>query len=187
MAKLGRSERKFCVEHGIPFERLFDATGLKRTAYREIMKREELWAAYGVTTCIRGHTLRNRSGSCLPCNTFAVTYLLRPLLPGFLYVAESGDGKFMKLGFSQNPENRIYIANLQGWGDYANWRLRAAIWAEKAGCLENTLLAHFKDTQRRLAWVNNGIPAHTREAFASDVPSAVGQLMMLGDGALQVF
>ena len=119
MARLGKDERQYCRYHGIPLERLFDASGYKRAGYKEIMGQEEKWAAFGVKPCKKSaHVLRNRHGFCLMCDPQTVAHMLRSKLPGYLYVALGADCTLMKLGFSQNPLNRISIANYEGWGGY---------------------------------------------------------------------
>lgn len=174
MARLGKAERAFCLYHGIPLERLFNASGIRASEYRETMKAEEKWAAYGVTPCASGsHILRNRHGTCLMCKTERVAYLLRTKLPGYLYVASGAGGRLMKLGFSQNPVNRIAIANYEGWGGYYDWSLRVYCWNQEAGHLESELHAAFAPFSVALEWERNGRFVVTKEAYLSDTAEAL--------------
>lgn len=187
MAKLGHRERKFCEDYLIPEIRLFDATGLKRAEYREIMKAEEKWVAFGVTPCkLDCHVLRNRHGTCLMCDTERLAYLFRTKMSGYLYVASGAHGKLMKLGFSNNPTNRLAIANYEGWGGYHDWCLRAYGWAREAGRLESDLHAKFADTCMPLEWERNWRPVKTREAFKVNIEDAVVELVWLCDSAIEI-
>lgn len=180
--KLGKDERSYCRLHGIPDERLFDATGLKRAEYREIMAVDEKWAAWGVTPCsICGHELRNRHGTCLMCDTKRVAYLFRTKLAGFLYVAVGANGDLMKIGFSTDPVERIKIANYEGWGGYHDWRIAAYAWSSQAGRVESQLHSKFQLTGIPLGWFRNGNHTITREAYKCDLAEAVTQLVYLCD------
>ena len=176
MIKLETSSRLFCEIHGIPLDRLFDASGLRKSEYREIMKDEDKWAAYGVSPCKRDHVLRNRHGTCLMCDTERVAHLLRSKMSGYLYVASGAGGSLMKLGFSGDPVNRIKIANYERWGGYDDWCLRAFGWAQEAGGLEGELHAEFYDKRVPLQWERNWVPQVTRESYVFDVIRAVEKM-----------
>lgn len=187
MARLGRSERGFCKDHGLPESRLFDASGMKRAEYREVMKRDEKWAAYGVTPCApHGHVLRNRHGTCLMCDTARLAYLFRTKMSGYLYVATSASGGLVKLGFSNDPRNRLDIANWEHWGGYSDWRLVAMAWDEKAGRLEHEFHAAFSEYCVPLEWERNWRTIISREAFRIGVEPAITRLVWLCDGPTEV-
>lgn len=186
MQNASQSAILYCQIHGIPAERLFDASGLKRAAYRELMKMDDKWAAYGVTPCYQGHDLRNRAGTCLMCDPQRVAHLLRSKMSGFLYVASGSGGRVMKLGFSQNPAHRIGIANYEGWGGCSDWCLRAFGWAAEAGALEAEFHAEFEHQQTALHWDRNYRPQVTREAYLADVAAAAEKLVWLCDRPVQL-
>lgn len=186
MAKLSNSARLYCEIHGIPSDRLFDADGLTKATYRELMKDQEKWAAFGVTPCYQGHVLRNRAGTCLMCDPERVAHLLRSKMSGFLYVASGGGGRLMKLGFSGNPANRLKIANYEGWGGQHDWCLRAYGWSKEAGALEAELHAEFQHRQVCLQWDRNYVPQVTREAYLADITLAAEKLVWLCDSIVEV-
>lgn len=182
MARLGRLERLFCRRHGLPETRLFDATGMKRAEYREVMKQDEKWAAYGVTPCApHGHILRNRHGSCLMCDTGRLAYLFRTKMSGYLYIATGASGSLMKLGFSNDPRNRLNIANWEGWGGHSDWRLVAMAWDQEAGRLEHEFHGAFSEHCVPLEWERNWQTIISREAFRIDVDAALTKLVWLCD------
>ena len=180
---LGSIERKFCHKYGIPEERLFDASGIRPIDFKEIMEAEEKWAAYGVTPCKReGHILRNRTNTCLMCDTSQVGYMLRSKKAGYLYVASGAGGALMKLGFSRDPFNRLKIANYEGWGGYGDWRLVCYAWSSEGGRIEGQLHSGFSDTRVPLEWERNWRSETTRESYRADLIAAVERLVLLCDG-----
>jgi hypothetical protein len=186
LAKLTKEAKAFCLRHGIPESRLFDASRFRPRDFKEIMAAEEKWAAYGVTPCYRGHILRDRHNTCLMCDTARVSFMLRSKLSGYLYVAEGGGRQLMKLGFSTEPANRIKIANYEGWGGHFDWKLVAFAWDAEAGRLEKDLLAHFADQQVLLEWERNWQPMVAREAFWSNIEGAIEKIVWLCDGLPEV-
>ena len=61
MTKLTDSQTKFLGTQGIPLSQVFDATGMKSSEYKQIMKDIGMVVAIGVTPCdASGHTLRTR-------------------------------------------------------------------------------------------------------------------------------
>ncbi len=75
MAKLNKQEINFLIEMEVPLEKTFDATEYSAAYYKSIMRRQDLWGAYGVTPCSAfGHQLRTRAGHCLQCNTSTISY-----------------------------------------------------------------------------------------------------------------
>ena len=186
MMKIENSVRLFCDIHGIPLDRLFDAAGLKRCEYKEIMKLENKWAAYGVNFCGNSHSLRNRHGSCLICKPARVAFLLRVKMSGYLYIASGAGGNLMKLGFSGDPAQRIKIANYEQWGGYGDWCLRAFGWSVMAGSLECELHAEFYDERVPLPWDRNWRPTVTKESYKSDINGAVEKLTWLCDSPIEI-
>lgn len=183
MAKLRSNERKFCNHHGIPEERLFDASGIRPVDFKEIMKVDEKWAAYGVRSCLpAGHVLRNRHNTCLMCNTQRVAHMLRAKKAGYLYVASGAGGKLMKLGFSNDPSNRLKIARGEGWGGYKDWQLVCFASSSEAGRIEGQLHSTFTDTRVPLEWERNWRRETTRESYIADIDAAVERIVWLCDG-----
>lgn len=183
MAKLGKLERSFCRQHGIPTERLFNASGIRPIDFREIMKTEDKWAAYGVTPCERAaHVLRNRHNKCLMCDTAQVAFMLRSKQAGYLYVASGAKNRLMKLGFSSEPFNRIKIANYEGWGGFNDWRLVCYAWSSEGGRVEGHLHTEFKDTRVPLEWERNWRMETTTESYKANIMAAIEKIVWLCDG-----
>jgi hypothetical protein len=75
MAQLTTVQKDFLAHHSIPLSRVFDASGLARKKYAEIMREEEKYFVYGDTECQSGHTLRSRPSSRRIGNCNTALYL----------------------------------------------------------------------------------------------------------------
>src|SRR5690348_7499758 len=122
MAKLLKRDEQFLVRHGISLDLLFDASGMPTWKWKERMREEGKLFAYGVR-CFRGHSLKARSGNCIRCNTANIAFQMRSARSGYVYIARSASRKLTKVGYSaDDPWNRIYIANLEGYANAQDWR-----------------------------------------------------------------
>ena len=148
MTKLNKSQVDFLNKHKIPISATFDATGLTRKIYREVMEEAGQWVAYGVTPCRReGHTLRTRTGSCVQCGPAQLAFLLRHLNKGMVYIAGTRSGSFLKVGTAIDADARIKSLNGWGYAGVDDWQLISAFDCEKAGEVEHlaqTRLANYQ-------------------------------------------
>ena len=178
MGRLTKEHLRYLKQHSIDVEETFDASGLKRAEYRPRMKAEGKFVAYGVTRCQIGHGLRNRYGTCIQCFPASIAFARRSELPGYLYIAQSTDVGLFKVGFSSDdPDNRIYIANLEGYGGAWDWRICLTVWSERAGAVEIAAHRSLADFRAERAWVRNGADIVSKEMFGCDLTEVIGGLM----------
>jgi hypothetical protein len=103
-----------------------------------------------------------------------------------LYIAKSG--RLTKVGFSTDPGNRIYIANLEGYGGRSDWKIRAWLYSANAGRLERAVHQRLASFVEELEWSRNGARRPTREVFRctySQAAQAVRQLDPLGEALVE--
>jgi len=168
----------FLAHHGIDLSRTFDASGLKKSEYGSRMKVEGKLVAYGVTPCEReGHSLRSRRGNCIRCFPASIRFQERADEAGYVYIAQSPRTKLIKVGFSHDQvENRIDIANWEGFGGCHDWIVRQSQYSSRAGRVEifvhQRLQPHFMPVQ----WVRNGRTIETREIFRCALDDAIEAL-----------
>lgn len=177
MAKLTMAQIKFLERHKIPISWTFDATGLSRSSYREIMKTDEKFIAFGVFRCLNGHTLRNRSGDCIQCRTSAIAFGLRSSKSGSVYIARSQSIRLIKIGMSNDPFNRIYIANLEGYAEASDWRVKLHVFAENCGEIEISMRRALAENFKPKPWIRNGEETVSKETF--NCSYAVAKSMLL--------
>ena len=149
MAKLTAEQIEFLNGLGVPLDKAFNATGLKRSYYQELMKEQSMEVAYGVSPCVKGnHTLRTRAGHCLQCNTANLSFQNRHTETAFLYLATSKTGGVVKFGVAQNISNRKKSLNESGYGGFFDWKIVLYSKVAEAGRIEN--LIHSEISHLRL-------------------------------------
>lgn len=137
MTELTDEQIEFLENQAIPLERVFNATGMLAKDYKEAMRQEECWVAYGVTPCREeGHTLRSRAGHCIQCDPAKITYLKKHVQSGFVYVAWSERKALVKVGVTNNTLKRVGLLNSEMYGDTSDWKLIRAWECDQAGKFE---------------------------------------------------
>ena len=165
MARLTARDAIFVEKHGISVASLFDASGMPTWQWKERMRAEGKLFAFGVR-CFRGHSLKSRSGNCIRCNTANITFQLRPSRAGFVYIARSARSKLTKVGFSADDvQNRIYIANLEGYAGAKDWSVVGEAYSEAAGRVEIEVHKALREYRQTQAWVRNGWECEAHEVY----------------------
>ena len=140
MAELTLTQIYFLQDQGIPMSQLFDATGMKKSEYKQIMKDLGMVVAIGVTPCnAAGHTLRTRHGHCVQCDcgTRNLAFLKRYDETGLVYVARSESIKLTKIGTARDDAaQREYSLNRSGYGGGSDWKIYFVQQCDKAGRVE---------------------------------------------------
>lgn len=143
--ELSQIEKEFLKMHNVRPEQIFNAKGVSRTVYRQLMKRNGQIVAFNTTPCIAaGHKIRTRSGHCVMCNSAPLGFQKRSDLSGYVYVAGSIDGKIIKIGFSNDYQNREYHLNNQKYGGHKDWKILLVLHSAFGGNLELQLHAKLK-------------------------------------------
>jgi hypothetical protein len=177
MAKLTSHQRQFLHSQGIPLSRVFDATGLTRSAYERQMGELEMIVAIGVSPCRKaGHTLRTRAGHCAQCNTHSLAFLQRFYDDGEIYIVISRTIPFIKIGSSKNVENRVKTLNSLGYGGAADWTLHFSQSSSKAGEVEFRAHHSLRQHQRFRTYIKQGHPVTCQELFDCDAETALEAL-----------
>jgi hypothetical protein len=133
--------------------------------WKERMRAEGKLFAFGVQ-CLRGHSLKSRSGNCIRCNTANITFQLRPSRSGFVYIARAPSQKLTKIGFSaDNPQNRVYIANLEGYAGTADWRVVEELYSDHAGRIEIEVHKALRESRIPQPWIRNGWECVAQEVY----------------------
>ena len=140
MSNLNKEQLAFLKEHKVSSKFVFDAKGLKKSEYKEIMKDLNKLVAFNVTPCSKfGHTLRTRSGHCCQCNTAYLEFQKRNDSEGIVYIAKSLLGKIIKIGFTKSIQIRSESLNRTKYGGFNDWIIVYAIESKEAGKIENKI------------------------------------------------
>lgn len=170
MASLSKADEKFLLKHGIGVEETFDGAGMTVKEIRDHMKAYGLLIAFG-KRCPRGHAIR-AAGGCVRCNTAYIAFALRSRRWGYVYVAKSASRNLLKVGFSTDPQDRIYIANLEGYGNASDWQIRYMVAADNAARIESTVKSALVLHREYVDWVRNGDWTIATETFRCPLAQA---------------
>lgn len=137
MDELSREQLDFLAKHNVELKYVFNAKGMSKVEYRQIMKELNKYIAFNVTPCNNsGHTLRSRSGHCVQCNTAALAFQKRNDAAGITYIAGSILGRVIKIGFTKAVEIRAKSLNSSNYAGFNDWEILFAITSENAGRIE---------------------------------------------------
>lgn len=174
MTDLTDSQIAFLNHHNIPLSSVFDAAGMPKREYGKIMRELGLSVAIGVTPCGKAnHSLRNRSGHCVQCNTSYLAYQSRFSEHGFVYVAGSILKKVLKIGLTQEPRQRMEALNREEYGGVYDWE--AIYYAEvpNAGRVEFESQKLLRNFSLPLTYVSHGLTTHCHETFRCSCSEAI--------------
>ncbi|WP_340106920.1 GIY-YIG nuclease family protein [Rhodohalobacter sp. 8-1] len=153
-------------EHNIPLEKVLNAKGLKKREYRSKMKELKKSIAFNVTPCQKkGHTLRNRSGHCVQCNTAYIAYQKRNDSKGIVYIAESIGGGIIKVGYSKSFETRSESLNRTEYAGYSDWVIKFAIESKNAGRIEHKINSSLKKYAQSVRYNHDNHLQESTEIF----------------------
>ncbi|MCF6133458.1 GIY-YIG nuclease family protein [Flavobacterium wongokense] len=137
MRKLTDSQLQFLSEQNITLNLMFDGEGFTKTEYQERMKSLGKLFVYNTSPCKNsGHSLRSRSGHCIQCNTAYIGFTKRSSKAGFVYIAQTKNGKLIKIGFSENMREREKSLIRTKYGEFDDWKILFGISCINAGKLE---------------------------------------------------
>lgn len=172
MRQLTKDQKQFLAHHKIPSNWVFDATGLARREYSEIMRKEGKYFAFGASECLNGHALRTRSGNCIQCRPASIAFELRHYAPAYVYVAGSIASKLIKVGPSKDPNDRLYIANLDGYAGASDWNILFFIHVGQAGAVESEIRSRLRTYQKKILFHRNGVEQEATECFSCSYSQA---------------
>lgn len=134
---LTTQELQFLKKVGIPTLSIFNVKGLPPSKYRPLMKAKGAVLACGVTPCrAKGHQLRDAHGHCVICNPSCLSHAKRHHTEAFVYVAYSATANLVKVGYSDNIDDRIRQMNLHKLATATDWSICKASRCSDAGHVE---------------------------------------------------
>ncbi len=145
---------------------VFDASGLDKKTYKEVMDELGIEFAYGVTPCKRaGHTLRTRAGHCIQCDTAKIAYQLRYNESGIVYVAYSEKLSLTKVGVAKNVNERLKNLNSHGYGGTKDWKIYSRKECKMSGQIEMQIHKYLAVHQALRNYEKAGNIVECRELF----------------------
>lgn len=174
MITLNPEQTAFLKRHEIPMSKVFDASGLSRAEYSQIMGELELIIAFGVTPCAKaGHTLRTRAGHCAQCNTQAIAFIKRTYDEGDIYVARSDRAKLVKVGVASDAKKRMHWLNEYRYGEADDWILVYSRRVPKAGRIEFLIHSDLIQHAKPILYTKFGKQVLCKETYSCSSSAAV--------------
>ncbi|WP_158543508.1 GIY-YIG nuclease family protein [Dyella solisilvae] len=170
-------QSSFLLHHKVPWDKVMDATGIRKKDYQAFMSSEGLWVAYGVSPCREGgHTLRTRSGHCAQCNPAALAFLRRHDEPGWVYIATSEESGLCKVGTAKDVQARISMLNRIGYGYATDWVACWEVEVDHAGRVESAVHQSLAEYRAVGGYLAPGYGAECTELFDCDADMALDSL-----------
>lgn len=164
--KISEEQLFFLKKHNIPISKIFDASNQKREIYRSSMKALDKLVAINATPCTRyGHTIRTRNGHCCQCNTAAIAYIKRHYANGYVYIVGSQEKKVLKVGSTNNIENRVNSLNFENYASINDWELILYYKCNNIGLIETEAHNKLNKFQIERTYTKNGRTQIAYEIF----------------------
>ena len=178
MAKLNAQQLAFLESQGIPLDYVLDGAGMRRSAYVAKMEAEGKYFAFGVKPCAKGgHSIRNRNGDCIECNTAYIAYARRFWETSNVYIAGSLDAQLIKVGLSNDCDKRVRQLNGMAYGGVVDWRLLGNINTEEAGRIEFHIHERLKSKLKEVQYLKQGRLQSSSECFSCSYCEAKNYLL----------
>lgn len=171
---LTNEQINFLNQHGIPFSKVFNATGLRKAEYSVIMKSIGASIAVGVTPCNGiGHSMRNHSGHCVMCNPSYLAYRNRYEEVAQIYVATAKRSNLTKIGIAKDAHERLKNINSYGYGGFYDWEIKFVKTVKNAGRVEAESQKIIGHKRCNLSYERDGENVDCREIFKCDASLAI--------------
>lgn len=161
-------EIAFLEKYNISHEKVFDAMGMRKSVWTELISGGDYALAHRTTPCKKyGHTLRTRAGHCAQCNPANMNYQGRYHEKRNLYLAQSLRGDIFKVGISKNLKEINKTLNSQMYAGEWDWLI---IWSEcvdDAGRVEAAVKKMLAPYAVEVEHIRGGQLQKTTETFRS--------------------
>lgn len=168
-------EKIFLEKHNIPQFLTIDALGKNpNEEFRKFMKGNNFYFAFNTAKCQKGgHTIKDRYHHCIVCMTSCISFALRNSVFGFVYIAGSECGEFVKIGFTKEKVNREESLNRTKYGGFNDWKILFSVSCQNAGLIEQQTKSSLNRYQAKNIEYKNGKKLEADELFRCSYPNAL--------------
>ena len=170
----------FIEEQGLDVSLFIDAEGNPISQIREEMKANNKIFAFNSTPCqSNNHTTRSISGHCIECDTARIAFTLRHYNLGIVYIAGSIRGQLIKVGYTNNVENRVKSLNVSNIGGVNDWKILYHIQVLNAGMIEQQTQSELEPYLTELQYFHNSHLQVSKELFKCSFSKAKNMLIQV--------
>lgn len=120
--KLTQDQLDFLSHHRIDLSEVLDATGMRTTDYRTLMRDENYKVAIGVTLCKLGHAMRTSGVHCAQCYPGNLGHKNNHRQSNFIYLFASRHAGLVKIGICKDVKQRLAEMNRKSIANANDWR-----------------------------------------------------------------
>lgn len=170
-----KEEKLFFDKHNVPIYLTIDAKGKPVNAeLKNYMKSNGYYFAYNSSKCQKeGHTLRDRYSHCIVCHTSSISFGLRNSVFGYVYIAGSICGEFVKIGFTKEKVNREESLNRTKYGGFNDWKILFSASCQNAGLIEQKTKSSLNRYHAKNIEYKNGKKLEADELFRCSYKNAL--------------
>ena len=126
----------------------------------------------GVPCRAAGHRLRTKAGACIQCKPEKIAHQLRSSQPGIVYIAGSQSLGAIKIGSTNDVDDRIKQANAQSYGGTKDWELLFHVKVGAKGKIEDHIKQKLNTARIAATYFKNGREQQATEIFRVDFKTA---------------
>lgn len=168
---MNNEQRSFFRKHKIPKELTYNANGLPIDDIKDKMELEGKAFAYNTTPCEgEGHTIIERSGHCVQCNTKYIALMIKSISYGCVYIAGSVNGALIKIGYTRSKEMKS--KSLDGYGDCDDWEILYSFYCIESVKMEDAIQTELKRYSLTEQYNRDGHLQKAKELFKCGYPKA---------------
>jgi hypothetical protein len=112
----------FLSRHGFSLDEVYDGRGKSKTRREYQAKQAGKVLILTSTRCrAMGHGIRTRGGHCAQCNPACIEFTARETATGYVYIAGSLRGRFIKVGVAGDVWQRERQLKAERYGGVSDW------------------------------------------------------------------
>lgn len=164
---LKNEEVSFLSLHGFSAADVFDGRPLSSGNERGRLakKAAKLFVLRDPSRSKCGHRLTTRKGHCIQCDTAKIAYAKRHDEPAFVYIAGSLGLRGIKIGVTQDIEQRLANLNSQAYAGLKDWEMLFYVFFFRAGAVETTAQEKLSGSSISRTTFKDGRNQETKEVF----------------------
>lgn len=123
-AVLNKSEEQFLKHHGLSAKHVLDARHLRTKEWQEILQNSDHSLVVRSKSCSNaGHRIFDAYNHCIQCHPRYIEEVARHHRDGYVYIAGSLKGQLVKIGLSNDLEQRSYKLTFDAYGGFDDWEI----------------------------------------------------------------
>lgn len=178
LVELTTAELAFLKKYGLSADHVYDGRRLSRLNGGAEAREAGSVLVLGAACGKGGHRLFTRSGHCIQCDTSNLARQTRYNTPGSVYIAGSLETKLLKIGSTDDVEQRERTLQFEsGYGSAPDWKILFHAKVAKKGEVEATALRSLNAYKVVRPYVKNGAHQEAAELLKAPFSTALAAVV----------